>query len=177
MHFSSLVISAALLSLTFALPLQQQPRATACFVVGSTALASDIVIPTGVTCDASKPIAGTIPGLTSGSVTFSSIDFRNSKSDVLGFSLATFTSAANLQDDLNVYLAAEAAVRSLGSSAPSALPLNQLKVPKFFLQFQQARVSGVQADITHQRDKVIKNASGASSAEIAQVSALATTPI
>lgn len=48
-------------------------------------------------------------------------------------------------------------------------------VPKFFLQFQIARITGNAGEITHQQGKVLKNAVGATAAEKAEINALAAT--
>jgi hypothetical protein len=131
---------------------------------------------------------------------------RHNPSSIL-VSRQTFTTPADpananlatLQNQLNDYLAFEAGTRSQPNS--SAL-LAKLKGPKFFLQFQIARVKTAQGQkldvadtVDHQLGKVTKasksccvrcgssvrntnrwqtqNAVGATSAEIAQVSALA----
>lgn len=77
--------------------------------------------------------------------------------------------------DLNVYLATEAGLRSVGGSLA-------IKVPKFFLEFQVSRIATAQGNppaaaglqVDHLRDKVTKNAAGESKALLDQVVALAT---
>lgn len=183
---------------TFAAPLRR-PRYTQelharqqnpCFVTGSVALPAEVSDSlaglSGVTCDASNEVAPGVPDVTSGGISFSSIDFQDSDSSPLGFALATFTTPTDpaqadldtLQNQLNTYLAVEAGVRS---QANSKTLLAQLKGPKFFIQFQIARARtalgqslGVADTVEHQLGKVTKNAVGASAAEIAQVNALAT---
>lgn len=122
--------------------------------------------------------------MTSGSVSFSSINFADSNQTPLGFSLSQFATteplanndAALFQDELNTYLATEAGVRSVGGSL-------EVKVPKFFLQFQLARIQqaqGVQSDVAgltveHQLEKVLKNAAGEDQSLLDEVSNLAVT--
>jgi hypothetical protein len=129
-------------------------------------------------------VAPGVPDITSGGIDYSSIDFQKSKLSPLGFALATFTTPANpatgdattLQNQLNDYLALEAGTRSQPNSG--AL-LDKLKGPKFFLQFQIARVKtaqgaqlSAQASVAHQLTKVLKNAPGSTQAELDQVTAL-----
>ncbi|THU96266.1 hypothetical protein K435DRAFT_722963 [Dendrothele bispora CBS 962.96] len=182
--------ASALLSSVLAAPAPIR-RQNPCFVTGSVALPAEVssglsALTSAVTCDSSVQVAPGVPDVSSGGIKFSSIDFQKSSASPLGFALQTFTTPADpanadletLQNQLNTYLAFEAGVRSQPNS--SAL-LSKLKGPKFFLQFQIARVNqanGVQlgaADtVEHQLGKVVKNAVGASQAEIDQVNALAT---
>ena len=74
---------------------------------------------------------------------------------------------------MNTYLATEAGLRSVSGSLA-------IKVPKFFIQFQIARVNnatGVAVDeagtVEHQLGKVVKNAAGESQGLIDQVNTLA----
>jgi hypothetical protein len=115
-------------------------------------------------------------------VTFSSINFAASGQSPLAFALdkfATTTPLANnnielLQNELNVYLATEAGIRSTGGNLA-------IKVPKFFLQFQIARVQQAQGAVSdvpgqtveHQLGKVLKNAAGEDQALLDQVNQLA----
>ncbi|KAG6917205.1 hypothetical protein DXG01_003410 [Tephrocybe rancida] len=125
-----------------------------------------------------------VPDVISGGIAYSTIDFQKSKSSPVGFALQKFATPADpadadlatLQNQLNVYLAVEAGVRSQPNSSAF---LAKLKGAKFFLQFQIARVQTAQgvvlpvADtVEHQLGKVTKNAVGASVAEVAQVTAL-----
>ncbi|GLB42766.1 hypothetical protein LshimejAT787_1202150 [Lyophyllum shimeji] len=159
------------------------------FARGSEFLGSQVAsglpaLEQAVTCNNAVQVASGVPDVTSGGISFSSIDFQKSTSSPLGFALKTFATPADpatadltkLQNQLNVYLAVEAGVRSQPNS--SSLLAN-LKGPKFFLQFQIARVNqgkGVAlsaADsVEHQLGKVTKNAVGASADELAQVTAL-----
>ncbi|KAL0948109.1 hypothetical protein HGRIS_010727 [Hohenbuehelia grisea] len=170
-------------------------RANPCFVTGSVALAKEVAdslpaLESTVTCVSGVEVAPGVPDVTSGGIKFSSIDFRKAAGvSPLGFALKTFTTPDDpadadlntLQSQLNDYLAFEAGVRS--QPGTSAL-LGQLKGPKFFLQFQIARVQtaqgaseaqlGAAGTVEHQLGKVVKNAVGASKAEIDAVNALAT---
>lgn len=126
-----------------------EPRQKACFVVGNTALPAEVqtsvtAIQSSVTCGTTTTIDN-VPDVTSGSVKFSDVDFSKSSSSPLQFALDTFATAANpadtdlatLQDQLNVYLATEAGLRSVGGSLA-------IKVPKFFLAMQVSRVQTAQ---------------------------------
>ena len=135
-----------------------------------------------------------VPNLISGATSLSSIDFQASESSPLGFAEDVFvlpeqpstTDAAAitaLQEQLNVYLAWETAVRSQVRRAVSILPtiprmlkqavfltpqasgnsrlLTQIKSVKFYLQFQQARLNaakgiqvGAAGTVEHQLGKV-----------------------
>jgi len=80
------------------------------------------------------------------------------------------------QDELNTYLATEAGLRSVGGSLA-------IKVPKFFLQFQMARIQQAQGAVSdvpgqtvdHQLEKVLKNAAGEDQALLDEVNNLAVT--
>ncbi|KAK7027355.1 hypothetical protein VNI00_015318 [Paramarasmius palmivorus] len=197
-----------LLGSAFAAPVARQTQP--CFVTGSVALPAEVskglAALSSVTCDTSvrqptlseliyanlelsivqrEAVPG-VPDVTSGGISYSSIDFQKSNLSPVGFALQTFKTPADpasadlnlLQNQLNTYLAVEAGLRSQPNS--SGL-LGRLKGPKFFLQFQIARVRtalgenlGVADTVEHQLGKVTKNAVGASAAEIAQVNALAT---
>ncbi|KAJ0119755.1 hypothetical protein J7T55_013959 [Diaporthe amygdali] len=185
-YTTSFALALASLSLTSAAPLEA--RQNACFVVGKTALPAEVqdsvtAIQSAVTCGSTTTIDN-VPDVTSGSVSFSQVDFSQSKSSPLQFALDTFATAANpadsdlatLQDQLNVYLATEAGLRSVGGSLA-------IKVPKFFLAMQVSRVQTAQGNppaaagqqVDHLRDKVIKNAAGESQALLDQVTQLAAT--
>lgn len=163
-------------------------RQSACFVVGKTALPAEVAdaipsLASAVTCDTSTTTISGVPDVVSNGVTFSSINFSKSKLTPLGFALSKFATAsplassdlAKLQDQLNVYLATEAGVRSVGGSLA-------VKIPKFFLQFQMARINAAKGtpssvpgqDVQHQLTKVLNNAAGESQTLRDQVSALAT---
>ncbi|KAE9403995.1 hypothetical protein BT96DRAFT_854173 [Gymnopus androsaceus JB14] len=186
--FSILLTVASLLSPAFSAPLAK--RANPCFVTGSVALPAEVSegLPalSGVTCNTAVQVASGVPDVISGGIAFSTIDFQNSSLSPLGFALQTFTTPTDpagadlttLQNQLNDYLAFEAGVRS---QPDTSTLLDELKGPKFFLQFQIARVNtanGVTLDaadtVAHQLTKVTANAVGATSAELAQVTALST---
>lgn len=126
-----------------------EPRQNACFVVGNEALPAEVqdsvtAIQSSVTCGSGTTIDN-VPDVTSGSTTFSDVDFSKSSSSPLQFALDTFATPADpatadlatLQDQLNVYLATEAGLRSVGGSLA-------IKVPKFFLAMQVSRVQTAQ---------------------------------
>lgn len=182
-------LSAGLDVLGAPMPFDLMTRQNPCFVTGNTALPAEVssglsALAQSVTCDNGQSVPG-VPGVSSGGISFASIDFQKSSKSPLGFALETFATPADpatadlnkLQNQLNDYLAVEAGVRSNGGGAI----LNEVKSAKFFLQFQIARVKtalgqtlGVADTVEHQLGKVIKNAVGASAAEKAQVNTLAT---
>jgi len=188
MFFRLLLLSFAATALSA--PLSLFKRANPCFVTGSVALPAEVsagipALEAAVTCNPKIQVATGVPDIISGGIAYSTIDFQKSSLSPVGFALATFKTPTDpatadlttLQNQLNTYLALEAGVRSQPGS--SAL-LAKLKGPKFFLQFQIARVqtaNGVTlaaADtVDHQLTKVTNNAVGASASEIAQVTALA----
>ncbi|KAH7271166.1 hypothetical protein B0J15DRAFT_205071 [Fusarium solani] len=168
---------------------QLAKRQNACFIVGSQALPEETSglaasLASTVTCDTSQTTIDGVPDVSSGGVTFSSINFATSGQTPLAFSLdrfATTTPLANndlqlFQNELNVYLATEAGIRSVGGNLA-------VKVPKFFLQFQMARIQqaqGIVSDVPgmtveHQLGKVLKNAAGEDQALLDQVNNLAVT--
>ncbi|KAL5119338.1 hypothetical protein ACEQ8H_002825 [Pleosporales sp. CAS-2024a] len=179
----------SLLSVSLANPIEYQytRQAKACFVVGNTALPTEVQtavrsIQNAVTCSATVKTIGSVPDVSSGGVSFSSIDFTKSKQSPLAFALQEFATASPLastdlktfQDRLNVYVATEAGLRSTSGSLA-------IKVPKFFLSFQISRIQTAQGNpptapgqqVDHLRDKVTKNAAGESRALLDQVVALA----
>lgn len=118
-------------------------------MVGSETLPAEVqdsvtAIQSSVTCGSGTTIDN-VPDVTSGSATFSDIDFSKSDSSPLQFALDTFATPADpatadlatLQDQLNTYLATEAGLRSVGGSLA-------IKVPKFFLAMQVSRVQTAQ---------------------------------
>ncbi|KAK5047122.1 hypothetical protein LTR84_007065 [Exophiala bonariae] len=193
MHFNGInILSFALLAATFG-PGSAAPttpvakRQAACFLVGSEILPAETadvaaVIQGGITCGTAKTI-GNVPDVSSGGVSFSSINFATSSSTPLKFALDTFATAnplastnlATFQTDLNLYLATEAGIRSEGGNLA-------IKVPKFFLAFQVARIKTAQGiaitdpgqTVEHLLEKVTKNAAGESKALLDQVVALST---
>jgi hypothetical protein len=190
MYFHALTTLTLLGSLVAAMPTTDMtPRqAKACFVVGNTALPKEVSdsvasVQSSITCSASAKTISNIPDVTSGAVSFSQIDFSKSKQTPLEFALQKFATASPLkntdlktfQDDLNVYLATEAGIRSVGANPA------QVKIPKFFLAMQISRIQTSQGNppttagqqVDHLRDKVTKNAAGESKALLDQVVALA----
>ncbi|KAF1957784.1 hypothetical protein CC80DRAFT_491149 [Byssothecium circinans] len=189
MHTQS-IVALALLGATTAMALPKSlsfRQAKACFVVGNTALPQEVAdtvtaVQSAITCDATKKTISGVPDVTSGSTSFSSVDFSQSDSTPLQFALDTFatespladTDLATFQDQLNVYLATEAGIRSTGGDL-------DIKVPKFFLEMQVSRIQTAQGNpptaaglqVDHLRDKVTKNAAGESKALLDQVTALA----
>ncbi|KAH7359638.1 hypothetical protein BKA66DRAFT_472493 [Pyrenochaeta sp. MPI-SDFR-AT-0127] len=178
------------LSFSAALPTTDfTPRqASACFLIGNAALpaeVSDIAtsLQDSVTCSESVTTLSNVPDVTSGGVTFSDIDFSKSSQTPLEFALSQFATADPLastdlqqfQDSLDVYLATEAGIRSVGGNLA-------IKVPKFFLEMQVSRIETAQGNpptaaglqVDHLRDKVTKNAAGEDKALLDQVIALAT---
>lgn len=177
----------SLLSLGAATPIIATRQANACFVVGTTALPAEVAdvaasLQNTITCSATAKTLSNVPDVTSGSISFSSIDFSKSSSSPLAFALSEFATANPLastdlqqfQDSLNVYLATEAGIRSAGGNLA-------IKVPKFFLQMQVSRIQTAQGNppaaagqqVDHLRDKVTKNAAGEDKALLDQVVALA----
>ncbi|KAI1271996.1 hypothetical protein F5Y07DRAFT_413068 [Xylaria sp. FL0933] len=185
------------LATTDTIPLPSGPvsltsrQSTACFIIGSTPLpaeVSDVVttLTNLITCSTSATTLSGVPDVTSGSTSFSSIDFtqptQSTQQTPLEFALANFNTSdpvsdsdlAFFQDALNVYLATEAGIRSVGGDLA-------IKVPKFFLEMQVSRIETAQGDapteaglqVDHLRDKVIKNAAGEDQGLLDQVTALA----
>lgn len=176
------------LSLCAALPNNLLTRQSpACFVIGKTALPAEVAdvvtsVQKDITCSKTATTISKVPDVTSGNVTFSSIDFSKSSKTPLDFALSQFATADPLastdlqkfQDSLNVYLATEAGIRSVGGSLA-------IKVPKFFLEMQVSRIETAQGNplkaagqqVDHLRDKVTKNAAGEKKALLDQVVALA----
>jgi hypothetical protein len=144
---------------------------------------ADVVtnIQSRITCDTSKTTLSGVPDVSSGGVSFSSINFATSTQTALQFALSKFatpTSAKNadlaaFQKQLDVYLATEAGIRSVGGNLA-------IKVPKFFLQFQISRIQTAQgnpptaagAQVDHLLQKVLKNAPRESQQLKDQVTAL-----
>ncbi|KAI1122091.1 hypothetical protein F5Y10DRAFT_271423 [Nemania abortiva] len=162
-------------------------QAQACFVIGSDTLPAEVedvvtsLVDT-ISCSNSATTISGVPDVTSGSTSFSSIDFSQSSQSPLEFALSKFATEEPLadsnlsffQDALNVYLATEAGIRSVGGSLA-------IKVPKFFLEMQVSRIQTAQGNpptaaglqVDHLRDKVTKNAAGEDQDLLDQVTALA----
>jgi hypothetical protein len=158
----------------------------ACFVIGNEALpveTADIVagIQDRILCNAGQTTLSGVPDVSSGGVSFSSINFATSSQTPLEFALSQFATATPLastvldefQRRLDVYLATEAGIRSVGGSLG-------IKVPKFFLQFQVSRIQTAQGNpptapglqVDHLLGKVLKNAPRESQALLSQVTEL-----
>jgi hypothetical protein len=157
-------------------------------VIGSVALPAEVQtsvdsIQSAVTCDNSTTTLSGVPDVSSGGISFSSINFAASKQQPLAFAVQNFAtptplSSSNLtlfQNQLNTYLATEAGKRSVGGSLA-------IKAPKFFLSFQISRILTAQGTkitdpgqtVEHLLGKVIKNAgSGESQATKDSITALA----
>ncbi|KAF8910279.1 hypothetical protein CPB85DRAFT_1562212 [Mucidula mucida] len=185
------VVFVAILSISGVLAAPLKRQANPCFITGNTALPAEVADQlaglSAVTCDTSVEVVPGVPDVTSGGISFSDIDFQQSKLSPVGFALQEFATPTDpatadldtLQNQLNVYLAVEAGIRSQ-SGASSAI-LAKVKGPKFFIQFQMARAKtalgqklGVADTVEHQLGKVTKNAVGATKAELDQVTALST---
>jgi hypothetical protein len=122
-----------------------------CYVVGNTALpGSTQSISDGLAnimkCNPNKKSIGNVPDVFENEIaTFSSINFADSGKAPLQFALDTFVTAqplassnlAQFQEALDVYIATEAGLRSSGGNLA-------IKEPKFFLEFQIARIKTAQ---------------------------------
>ncbi|KAL2143335.1 hypothetical protein VTI28DRAFT_10578 [Corynascus sepedonium] len=172
-----------------AAPLVSERQAKACFVIGNEVLPKETAdfaaqLQSHVSCDSSKTTLSGVPDVSSGGITFSSINFADSSQTPLEFALEKFAtpsplSTANLatfERQLDVYLATEAGIRSVGGNLA-------IKVPKFFLEFQVSRIQTAQGNpptapglqIDHLLEKVLKNAPRESQELRDQVTALAKT--
>lgn len=123
-----------------------------------------------------------MPDVSTGGVSFSSINFAASSQTPLQFALSKFATPtplknadiATFQKQLDVYLATEAGIRSVGGNLA-------IKVPKFFLEFQVSRIQTAQGNppksagsqVDHLLQKVLKNAPSESQQLKDQVTALA----
>lgn len=157
-----------------------------CFIVGNTVLPAETqtaadALADVITCSNTATTISGVPDVTSGDVSFSQINFANSKESTLQFALNEFATSsplanndlATFQDQLNTYLATEAGIRSVSGSLA-------IKVPKFFLEFQVSRIQTAQGNppteaglqVDHLLQKVLTNAAGQSQALLDQVTAL-----
>ncbi|KAK4234537.1 hypothetical protein C8A03DRAFT_18581 [Achaetomium macrosporum] len=174
--------------LVFAAPLLSERQASsACFVIGNQVLPQEVAdtvtsIQSRITCDTSKTTLSGVPDVSSGGVSFSSVNFASSSQTPLQFALSKFATPtplrnadlATFQKQLDVYLATEAGIRSIGGNLA-------IKVPKFFLEFQISRIQTAQGNpptapglqVDHLLQKVLKNAPRESQALKDQVTALA----
>ncbi|KAK0636682.1 hypothetical protein B0T17DRAFT_87293 [Bombardia bombarda] len=168
-------------------PVVLERQSQACFVIGNSVLPAEVVtsvnsVQSRITCNTAKKTLSNVPDVTSGGVSFSSVNFATSGQKPLQFALSKFATKAPLasndlatfQKELDVYLATEAGIRSVNGNLA-------IKVPKFFLEFQISRIQTAQGNaptaaglqIDHLRDKVLKNAAGEAKALLDQVTALA----
>ncbi|KAK4160722.1 hypothetical protein QBC43DRAFT_219401 [Cladorrhinum sp. PSN259] len=185
---AGLAYSAPIASEVTDLVARQNP--SACFVIGNTALPAEVVtsvnsIRSSITCNANRRTLSNVPDVSSGGVSFSSINFATSGQTPLAFALSKFATPtplrnanlATFQRQLDVYLATEAGIRSVGGNFAA------IKIPKFFLEMQISRIQTAQGSpptaaglqIDHLRDKVLKNAPREAKALLDQVTALART--
>jgi len=160
----------------------------ACFIVGKTALPQEVIdaaneIKGQIVCDNSTEVLPHVPDTESNGFKFSEINFSKSNLSTLAFSLKEFATPEDpiegcldeFENSLAVYIATEAAQRSLGASLA-------IKVPKFFLAFQVARIKTAQnititnagQTVQHLLGKVTKNAAGQDADLLAEVQKLAT---
>ncbi len=168
-------------------PLISERQSAACFVIGTQTLPQEVLdsvtaIQSRITCNTAKTTLSGVPDVSSGGVSFSSVNFAASSQSALAFALDKFATPsplknadlATFQKQLDVYLATEAGIRSVGGSLA-------IKVPKFFLEFQVSRIQTAQGNpptaaglqVDHLRDKVLKNAPKEAQALKDQVTALA----
>jgi hypothetical protein len=126
-------------------------QAKACYLVGNQALPAQVQgisdgLASKIQCNGAKKSIGNVPDLFINPIaTFSSINFADSGKAPLQFALDTFQTAqplknsnlAQFQEALDVYLATEAGLRSSGGNLA-------IREPKFFLQFQMARIKTAQ---------------------------------
>ncbi|CAI9630749.1 hypothetical protein GT037_009739 [Alternaria burnsii] len=191
MYTNAITILTLLSGLAIAAPTANiTPRqGNACFIIGNEVLpgeTADVVnqIQAAVTCDPNAKTLENVPDVTSGSQTFSKIDFSTSGQTPLQFATSTFTTAVPLadsnleafQDALNVYLATEAGLRSSGGN------FGLIKAPKFFLEMQISRINTARGQpptdaaqqVDHLKDKVTENAVREDQAILDQVAQLAT---
>ncbi|TPX18606.1 uncharacterized protein E0L32_002463 [Thyridium curvatum] len=166
----------------------ERQAAKPCFVIGSTTLPKEVsaagaALANTVTCSRTAKTLSGVPDVTAGTTSFSAIDFSKSKQSTLAFALDKFATASPLagndlkkfQNELDVYVATEVGIRSVGGNLA-------IKVPKFFLEFQVSRIRVAQGDtpkepglqVDHLRDKVLKNAANQDKALLDQVRQLAT---
>ncbi|KAK0718628.1 hypothetical protein B0T26DRAFT_741501 [Lasiosphaeria miniovina] len=174
-------------SVALSAPTLTDRQSAACFVIGKVALPAEVSasvtsIQNRITCNTAVKTLSGVPDVTSGGISFSSVNFATSKQTPLQFALSKFATKtplaasdlATFEAELDVYLATEAGIRSVAGNLA-------IKVPKFFLEFQVSRIQTAQGtpptapglQVDHLRDKVLKNAAGESKALLAQVTALA----
>ncbi|CZS92601.1 hypothetical protein WAI453_006659 [Rhynchosporium graminicola] len=186
MHATTLISALAFVGTALSVPLSLPRQANACFLVGKTTLPAEVVSAANflaplVTCSSSVKTISGVPDVTSGSTSFSSINFATSSQSPLTFALSEFATSTPLastnlklfQDRANVYTATEAGIRSAGGALA-------IKAPKFFLAFQIARIKAAQGlenkdpgqQVDHLLGKVTKNAVRESKATLDAITAL-----
>ncbi|RYP26561.1 hypothetical protein DL768_011701 [Monosporascus sp. mg162] len=163
-----------------------------CFAIGNEELPEETAnvendLAPIIQCDTSVQTLSGVPDVSSNGLKFSDIDFSTSGMTPLEFSLNMFTTADQFgktladtdlelyENALNVYLATEVGIRSVGGDL-------SIKVPKFFLEFQISRIQTAQGNppqeaglqIDHLRDKVLKNAPREDQQLLDEVTRLAT---
>ncbi|KAL2072247.1 hypothetical protein VTL71DRAFT_11590 [Oculimacula yallundae] len=186
MHSATLISALAFVGTALSVPLSIPRQANACFLVGSTTLPAEVVsaanfLASKVTCSSTAKTISGVPDVTSGSTSFSSINFASSSQSPLSFALSEFATATPLastdlalfEERANVYTATEAGIRSVGGALA-------IKAPKFFLAFQVARIKAAQGvanpepgqQVDHLLGKVTKNAIRESKATLDAITAL-----
>lgn len=150
----------------------ERQAGSTCFIIGNQVLPKETAdfatqLRPRITCDASQTTLSGVPDVCSGDVCFSSINFATSSQTPLEFAFSNFATPtplrnadlATFQQQLDVYLATEAGIRSVGGNLA-------IKLPKFFLQFQVSRIQTAQGNpptapglqVNHLLEKVLKNA-------------------
>jgi hypothetical protein len=163
-------------------------RQAPCFIIGAETLPEETVgvaadLASTISCNFNNPTLSGVPDVSINGLTFSSINFATSDLSPLDFALQNFAGVNPLansdlqtfEDQLNLYLATEAGIRSVGGNLG-------IKVPKFFLEFQVSRIQTAQGNpptdaglqVDHLRDKVLKNAGGEGQELLDEVTRLAT---
>ncbi|KAK0623919.1 hypothetical protein B0T14DRAFT_565235 [Immersiella caudata] len=186
MKFSPVILLGATVVLGAPASLLSERQTRACFIVGSEVLPAEVAnivtdLQPRITCDPTQRTLSGVPDVSSGDVSFSSINFATSGQSALEFALDRFATRtplasndlATFQSQLDVYLATEAGIRSAGGNLA-------IKVPKFFLEFQISRIQTAQGNpptapglqVDHKMGKVLKNAGSESQALLDQVAAL-----
>ncbi|KAL1888791.1 hypothetical protein Sste5346_009345 [Sporothrix stenoceras] len=180
------LVALACVSGCLAAPAPAKRASNLCFVIGNTVLPAETqtaadALADVITCSTTTTTIDNVPDVTAGDVSFSQINFANSKDSTLQFALNEFATSsplanndlATFQNQLNTYLATEAGIRSVSGSLA-------IKVPKFFLEFQVSRIQTAQGNaptdpgltVDHLLTKVLTNAAGQSQDLLDQVTAL-----
>ncbi|KAF2470227.1 uncharacterized protein BDR25DRAFT_304159 [Lindgomyces ingoldianus] len=155
------------------MPFFYRRETTPCFLTGSNPLPTEIQVAanafaSSITCDFSRRTIGNVPDVSTSTQSFSNINFVSSSTPLRfaldNFATATPLSASSLrilEQQLEVYIATEAGVRSEGGDLA-------IEVPKFFLAMQVARVKtalgieipGWEQSVEYLVDKVLETAKG-----------------